>query len=80
MTCFGVAQRDTAWHDVVKTGSVVKGFAWLAGAVVMICPPVPSLLSLHQPGQDGSDDQQSDSDSDSDSDRPVNLDESEDTR
>ena len=46
----------------------------------MVCPPVPSLLSLHQPGQNGSDEDQSDSDSESDSDRPVNLDESEDTR
>lgn len=48
----------------------------LAGAVVMVCPPVPALLSLHQPGQDGSDDDHSDSDSD----RPVNLDEAVDTR
>lgn len=52
--------------------------ARLAGAVVMVCPPVPSLLSLHHPDQDGSDEDQSDSESDSD--RPVNLDESEDTR
>lgn len=64
----------------MKAGIVVKGCAWLAGAVVMVCPPVPSLLSLHQPGQNGSDEDQSDSDSESDSDRPINLDESEDTR
>ena len=44
----------------------------------MVCPPVPALLSLHQPGQGGSDDDQSDSECDSD--RPVNLDEAEDTR
>ena len=46
----------------------------------MVCPPVPSLLSLHQPGQDDADDDQPDSDSDSDLDQPVNLDESDDTR
>ena len=60
------------------TSRGVNRGAWLAGAVVMVCPPVPSLLSLHQPDQDGSEDDQSDSESDSD--RPVNLDESEDTR
>lgn len=44
----------------------------------MVCPPVPALLSLHHPGQHGSEEDHSDSDSDSD--RPVNLDEAEDTR
>ena len=51
---------------------------WLAGAVLMVCPPVPALLSLHQPDQDGSDEDQLDSESDED--LPVNLDETEDTR
>ncbi|KAL3141541.1 Son of sevenless 1, variant 2 [Trebouxia sp. C0010 RCD-2024] len=54
----------------------IKHTAGSSGAVVMVCPPVPALLSLHQPGQEGSDDDQSDSDSD----RPVNLDEAVDTR
>ncbi|KAL3155128.1 Son of sevenless 1, variant 2 [Trebouxia sp. C0009 RCD-2024] len=54
----------------------IKHTAGSSGAVVMVCPPVPALLSLHQPGQDGSDDDHSDSDSD----RPVNLDEAVDTR
>lgn len=52
--------------------------ALLAGAVLMVCPPVPALLSLHQPDQDGSDEEQLDSESDED--LPVNLDETEDTR
>ena len=47
----------------------------LTGAVLMVCPPVPSLLKVQD--SDGSDDN---SDADSDSDKPVNLNEAEDTR